>query len=222
MAASAAVAMFSTSFKSASRRAWLGYTKDKARAAGMAYVSSDGSSTGWHACVVAPADGRDTLLLRARHGDMQGTRNVGAEAAGFALGIATLPAGIARATALADFLNALAFDCGAATARHPLLAATYARVAETKAARFPDGLDLTRVHHPGHQKDASWFTRLNRAADHLSSLREEVSCEVPVAALDELAAGVETCRKRVAAAAAATAGADKDGGEDGGGKDDGR
>ncbi len=52
----------------------------------------------------------------------------------------------------------------------------------------------------------------------LSSLREEVSCEVPVAALDELAAGVETCRKRVAAAAAA-AGADKDAGEDGG-KDD--
>ena len=97
-ASKAAAVMFSTSFRSASKRAWLGFTKDKARAANMAYVSTDGSSTGWHSCVVAAADA-PTLLLRARHGDMQGTRNVGAEAAGFALGIETLPAGITRATA---------------------------------------------------------------------------------------------------------------------------
>ena len=202
-AATAVAAMMSTSFRSASRRNWLGYTKNKSRTAGMAYVSTDGSSTGWHSCVVAPADAPNTLLLRARHGDMQGTRNVGAEAAGYALGIETLPAGTRRATALADFLNALAFDCGCANARHPLLVATYARVAATKAANFPDGLALERIHHPGHQKDDSWFTQLNRAADHLSSLGEDVSCEVPVDALADLAKGVATCRARVATAMAA-------------------
>ena len=43
-----------------------------------------------------------------------GSRNVGAEGAGFLLGVQTLPDDTTDCVFLADFLNALAWDCGAA------------------------------------------------------------------------------------------------------------
>ena len=46
--------------------------------------------------------------------DAMGSRNVGAEGAGFLLGVQTLPDDTADCVFLADFLNALAWDCGAA------------------------------------------------------------------------------------------------------------
>jgi hypothetical protein len=144
------------------------------RQPGYTYVSCDGSSSGWHACVIAVGE---ELHLRARWADMQvrgpprdpaflisflmhlqGTRNVGAEASAYGLGIASLlqvHPSCARAVLLCDFLNALAFDCAAAKCNHPLLQSIYARV-KADFARHAKALRVVRVHHPGHQNDLSW------------------------------------------------------------------
>jgi hypothetical protein len=60
--------MHSTSKSSAGKRSWLRFLSCLERKPGYTYVSCDGSSSGWHACVVAV--GRE-LHLRARFADMQ-------------------------------------------------------------------------------------------------------------------------------------------------------
>jgi hypothetical protein len=83
---------------------------------------------------------------------------VGAEASAYALGITTLLEvhdACSHAVVQCDFLNALAFDCGAANCHHPLLLSVYARVRKALAQRSRP-LRIVRVHHPGHQRDSSW------------------------------------------------------------------
>ena len=109
---------------------------------------------------------------------------------GFLLGIESLPSGINKATCLADFLNALAFDAGTANYKHPVLVDVYGRVDREKAERFPDGLTLERIHHPGHQKDGSFFTLLNRTADHLASLGRDVDVNIELEHLGDLGSPV--------------------------------
>jgi len=110
--------MHSSSSKSA-KRAWLQFTKvAEERDVSRSYCSTDGSSTGWHSAVfVGAGENTDKVHLRARHGDMKGSRNVGAEASGFLLGVQTLAKYDKlwdNCVFLADFLNALAWDCGGA------------------------------------------------------------------------------------------------------------
>ena len=234
--------MHSTRAESVSRRKWLALApRVQEREPSLSYCSCDGSSTGWHACVFVPggfggtAEKEDDdeggeeeeplVHLRARWGDMKGTRNVGAEASAFLLGVQTVarhydafPSGrkhdspgsekkgaagrgsggevqvktgdaSGRVVFLADFLNALAWDVGAAKYKHDVLVATYAEVERVKA-RLRDhvsggagGLRWSHVHHPGHQTDDSWYTHLNLAADNLASLGMEVDCRVPLSVL---------------------------------------
>ena len=60
--------MHSTSRASAGKRKWLRLLPCLERQCGFTYVSCDGSSSGWHACVVAVGE---ELHLRARWDDMQ-------------------------------------------------------------------------------------------------------------------------------------------------------
>jgi hypothetical protein len=105
---------------------------------------------------------------------------------------------------LCDFLNALAFDCGGANCKMPLLVKAYASL-QSQRGKYETltgaALKLQRVHHPGHQKDSSWFTKLNFIADHLSSLREDV-CNVKVGIhdIDALSRDVESCRSVISKA----------------------
>ena len=71
--------MHATSAPSAAKRGWLAHCNLTGRDPSRAYCSSDGSSSGWHACVVVAAGG-DSARLCAAWGDMEGSRNVGAEA----------------------------------------------------------------------------------------------------------------------------------------------
>ena len=181
--------MHSTSAKSVAKRAWLARATDLERVGGRAYCSTDGSSTGWHACVFVGADSASARLV-ARWRDCGGSRNVGAEGFGFALGVATLPRDCANCVFLADFLNALAFDVGAAKYKHAALVEAYDEVKAERAARTVDGgtLDWAHVHHPGHQTDASWYTVLNCCADNLAGRRRDIDIIVPTDLLPELAA----------------------------------
>lgn len=210
--------MHSTNLASASKRSWLAHAPiDWTVRENRTYCSSDGSSTGWHSCVIVPANATHARL-RARWKDHEGTRNVGAEAMGFLLAVETLsvlPALARDVVFLVDFLNALAFDAGAAKFKTPLLVEVYAQVEAhkrtlgfvgrptTKTQGFFDkpaavaSEDDTppvlhrwdRVHHPGHQKnqDTCWFTRLNICADVLASLQQDVDVTVPLSALADIA-----------------------------------
>jgi len=191
----ASAVMFSTKAKSAAKRAWLALERDLSKRPGW-MVSTDGSSTGWHSAVLVGPPGAD-MRLRARWADMKGTRNVGAEASGFLLGIESLPSAIPSCMCLGDFLNALAFDAGTANFKHPVLVDVYGRVEAEKRARFPAGLAITHVHHPGHQTDASYFTWLNRCADSLAGLGREVDVLLPESELEELAAGPKSFAARL-------------------------
>ena len=65
--------MHSTSKASAGKRVWLRMLSCLERQSGYTYVSCDGSSSGWHACVVAVGE---QLHLRARWADMQVNRQL--------------------------------------------------------------------------------------------------------------------------------------------------
>ena len=51
---------------------------------------------------------------------------------------------------------------------------------------FPKGLAITHIHHPGHQKDDSCLTMLNRVADFLAGLGREVDVMMNENLLQEL------------------------------------
>ena len=202
--------MYTTNPSSAARRSWLALLKDKERKIDnkTIYISCDGSSTGWYACVLVTPQNK--VLLRAAYKDMEGTRNVGAEAHGYMLGIKTLlhdytdmQEGSQRysndlyAVIACDFLNALAFDCGGAQSHHPLLQRVYkeidsmreiynstlSKISNGNGCDTKGGLNLIRVHHPGHQKDSSWLTHLNHIVDNLASMRRDISLAVDISML---------------------------------------
>ena len=186
--------MFSTKLESTRKRAWLAHAKNKNREENRSYCSSDGSSTGWHSCVYV-FKGSDKARLVAKHIDHEGSRNVGAEAAGFLLAVETLPVepeDCKDVVFLVDFLNALAFDCGSANCKAPILVNIYKKVNQIKKTK---GFTVegkthrwSRIHHPGHQKDYSscWFTKLNVIADYLAGYQKEIDITVDVSDLEEI------------------------------------
>ena len=198
--------MHSTKLASAAKRKWLVHAPDKSRDPARAYCSTDGSSSGWHAAVFVAA-GADVATLRARWADCLGSRNVGAEAFGFSLGVETLPPTCRDCVFLADFLNALAWDCGAAKYKHPAIVEAFdgqngvgayrRRVGHTPATSRWD-----HVHHPGHQTDSSWFTQLNQVADNLASCAMDVEVTVPLEVLASLTVqgkkATELCKAAIA------------------------
>ena len=156
--------MHSTASKTA-KRDWVQLTKVvQQRDAARSYCSTDGSSTGWHSAVfVRAGENTDKVHLRTKYGDMKGSRNVGAEASGFLLGVQTLSKYEkmwGNCVFLADFLNALAWDCGGAKYNHEVLIAAYRQVEGIKTEMQAKGMGGTegwdRIHHPGHQVDNSW------------------------------------------------------------------
>lgn len=193
--------MHSTSDKSVGLKDWCAKCDSISRELSRAYCSVDGSSTGWHSACIVPAKS-DTAILRAKWGDMKGSRNVGAEAAAFLLGVQTLPASCNDVIFLADFLNSLGFDVGAVNYKHEVLVAAYAQVEREKAKMKMRGdIRWSHVHHPGHQKDTSWFTLLNLVADNLASCKMDVDVEVPVKELTNLSRtgkkGLASCKNLI-------------------------
>jgi hypothetical protein len=195
--------MHSTSAKSAKRK-WVALTEVlSCRDGTRSYCSTDGSSTGWHSAVFVPStvEGVEPIAhLRAKWGDMKGSRNVGAEASGFLLGMqtASLPEYSNRwrnIVFLADFLNALAWSVGGAKYNHEVLVAVYGEVNAIKLSKMQtsntssygskEELHWDCIHHPGHQTDTSWYTQLNQVADNLASLQLDVDVIVPLSVLTE-------------------------------------
>jgi hypothetical protein len=182
--------LYSTKQTSASKRSWLAFLPPKCtmtRDSSLTYCSTDGSSTGWHGAVVVAADSGNAIL-RARWVDCLGSKNVGAEAHAFALGVESLPE---EGVFLADFLNAVGWDVGAAKYQHPAIISAFGLVRKHRSK--PDVKDTkswAHVHHSGHRLDSAscWFTVLNCVADNLCHLKTDVNVVVPIDLLYKLAA----------------------------------
>ena len=182
--------MHSTKPASASKRSWVRHAPNKNRDITRSYCSTDGSATGWHGAVFV-ANNSSVARVRATWKDCQGSRNVGAEAYGFALGVGILAVDCADCVFLADFLNALAWDVGGAKYKHSAIVDAFDGKEGVKATRKrnghgPSNSTWDHVHHPGHQTDTSWFTMLNQVADNLASTQVDVDITVPLEVLREL------------------------------------
>jgi len=169
------VAMYSTRPRSAAKRAWVGLLKDKSLKSDRWYSFSDGSSTGWHAAVIIPPK-RDQVHFVAKWLDHEGTRNVSAEAAAYLLALQNLPSEAKTLINVSDFLFVGAHDTDNRNAHHKLIKRIYKDAREIREGR---SLEVTHIHHPGHQKDSSDFTKFNHLVDHTAGLRREVSCLIP-------------------------------------------
>ncbi len=127
----------------------------------MLYAFTDGSTRGSYAAVLVQA-GR-TVKEECRWRPPTRTRNVGAEWDGFVLGLELAPPR-ARLTIVVDLLwiHAQLIDV-----RRTLDDEIVEKLERAKALISRKTLDLTLVHHDGHQTDASDFTRWNARADEL-------------------------------------------------------
>jgi hypothetical protein len=127
----------------------------------MLYAFTDGATRGSYAAVLVRPGG--SVQEECRWRPPTRTRNVGAEWDGFVLGLELAPPG-ARLTVVVDLLWVHAQLIGVRRTVDPEIVE---KLAQAKAIVEAKRLDLVLVHHDGHQKDASDFTRWNARSDAL-------------------------------------------------------
>lgn len=132
----------------------------------LVWVFTDGSSTGSSAAVVlAPGKGPVELV---RHMAQPANRNVGAEIMAVALGLKHVP-DESFVMVVSDYLGTAGWLNG-----HWKLsdAAAVPRLGVIRHLIRTKGLMMVRfIHHKGHQKDPSDFTRWNSRCDTLCSVK---------------------------------------------------
>jgi hypothetical protein len=160
--------VLTTSHESATKKGragWLDFLPSRSCADKSAiYVFTDGSSKGSYAAVIV--DPSDPLASSEEHTEFReptDTANMGAEWKGLLLGLEHAPRGTGIVL-VSDLLWLGAWIVGARNAEHP---ETISGIARAKELVLERGLELRLVHHEGHQKDDSHFTRWNRRADEL-------------------------------------------------------
>ncbi len=153
------------SFEKPGRSHWLDYREGRScNDPKCLYVFTDGSSLGSYAAVFVTVE-RDGLktLERVKWSPPTSTRNMGAEWRGLVLALSHAPSD-ARLVVVSDLLWIGATLVGARQVRDAELVAL---ATEAKALIAECGLDVTFVHHEGHQEDESHFTRFNAMSDEL-------------------------------------------------------
>jgi len=162
------VLMETTNWRTAqipTNRKWLLYREARDTKQGL-YLFTDGSSSGAHAAILV----RDGVCstYRVQHYPMTATRNVGAEMNALLLGLTLLPTG-AVATVVSDYRGVGAWCVGAWQAKksevQDQLRTALAQIQERQ-------LILSFVHHAGHQKDATDFSKWNGQADQMCQEEE--------------------------------------------------
>jgi ribonuclease HI len=134
----------------------------------VAWIFADGSSNGGYgAAIVYP---RQRAELRRDYTEPTKTRNVGAELNAVLLGLREVDAG-KRVAVVCDYLGFVAWYSGNWRIKDPEVRE---KIEEARRIVEERGLTIERlVHHRGHQKDESDFTKWNNYADRLASLGGE-------------------------------------------------
>ena len=152
--------MESTDKAVADKNRWCAWRSERDVKQEDVWVFSDGSSIGGYAAVVLHGN-KITQVARFREpGSM---RNVASELRGALLGLRFSPKGT-RVYLVHDYIGVGAWCVGAWKTRKPKARALITKIQETIARRE---LDVRFIHHGGHQRDRSDFTRWNCVADRL-------------------------------------------------------
>lgn len=146
---------------------WIRFRKDRSATPDAAWVFTDGSSSGRFAAVIVHKGG-GMIERRTGFEPMTHTRNVGAELNALLLGLEHSPKG-ERVVVISDYLGIGAWMTGNWKINDPEVAR---KVARANALVRERGLDVLFVHHAGHQRDDSDFTKYNSEADRLCSGKE--------------------------------------------------
>ncbi len=154
------------SFEKKGRSHWLDFRESRSCDDPKSlYVFTDGSSLGSYATVfVSVEPGGLKTLERVKWSPPTSTKNMGAEWRGMILALSHAPSD-AKLIVVSDLLWLCAWLVGARKAEDPEIVGL---LAEAKTLVNECNLDVTLVHHEGHQKgDPSDFTRFNTRADEL-------------------------------------------------------
>ncbi len=141
---------------------WVKFRRSREMTGGHVWVFTDGSSTG--SCAAVVIDGRNIEEL-VRHPLRPPTWNVGAELGGVVLGINHTPRD-RRVVVVSDYIGSAGFISGRWAIRDP---DTLKRVIVIASLIRRRGLVVSFIHHGGHQRDPSAFTRFNNHVDSLAS-----------------------------------------------------
>lgn len=156
--------VLTTSLRSAGMkgRPWLKFQERRSCDDGRWHIFTDGSSKGSYAAVIVnPAGVVANKLVEWR--PPTHTRNIGGEWNGLLLGLRASPRG-GRVAIVTDLLWVHAQLIGV---RQTIEPETQAQLAVAHRLVHELGLDVILIHHDGHQKDESDYTRWNTLADSL-------------------------------------------------------
>lgn len=143
---------------------WVSLREDRETTAdGLVWIFTDGSSLGGYGAVVI-VDG--TVTKFRGHQKPTSTRNVGAELNGMILGLEHAPKG-SQVAIVSDYLGVAAWLSNNWRIKDEEVRAKIRRA--RKIARERTLTFARLIHHKGHQKDDSAFTRWNHLADRLAA-----------------------------------------------------
>lgn len=159
------------------QKPWVRHRKSREIEGDHVYVFSDGSSLGSYAAVVVSPKGV------TRHGDkapMTSTRNVGAELNGAILGLSNVESG-SSVVLVFDYMGVGAWLTENWKIKDPEV---QSKIDALRLVIKTKRLTVHYIHHAGHQRDGSAFTRWNAEADALCTAQLDVVDGV--GAIDEI------------------------------------
>lgn len=156
-------------------RPWLRFQRRRFCGDGRWHIFTDGSSKGAYAAVVVGPAG-DVQLELSEWRQPTKTRNIGGEWNGLLLGLRAAPEH-GRVTIVCDLLWVHAQLIGVRKTVEP---ETQTQLAVAHRLIADKHLDVVLIHHDGHQKDDSDFTRWNVLADTLCAKKnKEIEAAAP-------------------------------------------
>lgn len=161
----------STSRYTASHYDWISFRADRSLIPDRINAFVDGSTSGWHSAVLVQPGEWVRYLCRYRKRTK--TRNVGAEVNAYLLALDYLPEG-SRIAVVHDYLGTGAWSKGYWNINR---AEIRKKIDVAHKLEILNNLDVIFIHHKGHQKDKSDFTKYNCLADWLCSDGHDGSIE---------------------------------------------
>lgn len=155
------------------KKRWLKYRADRRIDRESIWMFIDGSSTGWHAAVILDPFTKKITRI-AEHGDPK-SRNIGPELWSLLIGLKAVDP-TKPLVVVHDYIGTGAWLAGAWKIKSVNVRAAVDDIEAVIEAR--EFTSIKFIHHGGHQKDHTDFTRWNEEADQLCNNQEVVHTTV--------------------------------------------
>lgn len=156
------------------KKKWLRLRRERSITPDRYWIFTDGSDSGWFAAVIIDPQRRTVRKLASFMAPK--SRNIGPELWALLLGLKHVPTD-REITVVHDYIGTGAWLVGGFQVKSPNVAEAVGHIRSVIASR---GLTVDFVHHGGHQKDSSDFTRWNCVADKLCTAQKPVDLEEPL------------------------------------------